>query len=204
MILVIDNYDSFTYNLVQYLKQLDDAVVVKRNDSITMNEIEALNPKMILISPGPGTPEEAGISLAVVKEFKGRIPILGICLGHQTIASVFGAQIVRAIRPVHGKVHAITHSNKGVFEGLENPLPVTRYHSLVVERDSVPEALEITAWTTEGEIMGLLHRDELIEALQFHPEAILTEHGLDMLRNFYGRVLQYHDEGAIRDGEKSN
>lgn len=204
MILVIDNYDSFTYNLVQYLKQLDDAVVVKRNDSITMNEIEALKPKMILISPGPCTPEEAGISLAVVKQFKGRIPILGICLGHQTIASVFGAQIVKAIQPVHGKVHAITHINKGVFAGLKNPLPVTRYHSLVVERDSIPEALEITAWTAEGEIMGLLHREELIEAVQFHPEAILTEHGLDMLRNFYARVQQYHEEGAIRDGKDSN
>jgi len=198
MILVIDNYDSFTYNLVQYVRQLDDEVIVKRNDSITINEIEALAPMMILISPGPCTPAEAGISLAVVQKFKGSIPILGICLGHQTIASAFGAKIVRAIRPVHGKVHSINHSNKGVFEGLKNPLSVTRYHSLVVDKASVPEVLEITAWTEEGEIMGLLHREALIEAVQFHPEAILTEHGLDMLRNFIGRVRQYQLEGEKR------
>lgn len=201
MILVIDNYDSFTYNLVQYLKQLDGNVVVKRNDEITTEEIAALDPLMILISPGPKTPDEAGISLDVVRHFAGAIPILGICLGHQTIAGMFGAAIVKAQEPVHGKVHAIRHTGKGVFHGLKSPLNVTRYHSLIVEKGSLPENLDVTAWTEEGEIMGFLHKEELIEGVQFHPEAILTEHGLDMLRNFYERAKK-KQEGAIDDEEK--
>ncbi|CZR06486.1 anthranilate synthase component II [Trichococcus collinsii] len=203
MILVIDNYDSFTYNLVQYLRQLDENVVVKRNDEITIEQIAALDPLMILISPGPKTPNEAGISLDVVKHFSGTVPILGICLGHQTIAGLFGAAIVKAKEPVHGKVHAIHHTGKGVFQGLKSPLNVTRYHSLIVEKGSLPEALEVTAWTEAGEIMGFIHREELIEGVQFHPEAILTEHGLDMLRNFYERAKK-KQEGAIFDGKKQD
>ena len=203
MILVIDNYDSFTYNLVQYLKQLDENVVVKRNDKITIEEIAALNPLMILISTGPKTPNEACISLDVVRRFAGAIPILGICLGHQTIAGLFGAAIVKAKEPVHGKVHAIQHTGKGVFQGLKSPLNVTRYHSLIVEKGSLPDSLEVTAWTADGEIMGFLHREELIEGVQFHPEAILTEHGLDMLRNFYERAKKKR-KGAIVDGKKND
>jgi anthranilate synthase/aminodeoxychorismate synthase-like glutamine amidotransferase len=203
MILVIDNYDSFTYNLVQYLRQLDENVVVKRNDEITIEEIAALDPLMILISPGPKTPNEAGISLDVVKHFAGTVPILGICLGHQTIARLFGAAIVKAKEPVHGKVHAIQHTGKGVFRGLKSPLNVTRYHSLIVEKGSLPDALEVTAWTEDGEIMGFLHREDLIEGVQFHPEAILTEHGLDMLRNFFERAKKKR-EGAVLDEKKQD
>ena len=203
MILVIDNYDSFTYNLVQYLRQLDGNVVVKRNDEIAIEEIAALDPLMILISPGPKTPDEAGISMAIVKHFAGTIPILGICLGHQTIARLLGAAIVKAKEPVHGKVHAIQHSGKGVFQGLKSPLNVTRYHSLIVEKGSLPNALEVTAWTETGDIMGFLHREELIEGVQFHPEAILTEHGLDMLRNFYERAKKKR-KGVIFDEKKSD
>lgn len=203
MILVIDNYDSFTYNLVQYLRQLDENVVVKRNDEITIEEIAALDPLMILISPGPKTPNEAGISLEVVRHFARTVPILGICLGHQTIAGLFGAAIVKAKEPVHGKVNAIQHTGKGVFQGLKSPLNVTRYHSLIVEKGSLPEALEVTAWTEAGEIMGFLHREGLIEGVQFHPEAILTEHGLDMLRNFYERAKKKR-KGAIVDGKKND
>lgn len=191
MILMIDNYDSFTYNLVQYLKQLGEEVVVKRNDCVTIDEIEKMSPSMIVISPGPRTPAEAGLSKKIVDVFKGRIPILGICLGHQTIGSVFGADIIKAIAPVHGKVHLIKHSNKGVFKGLKNPLNVTRYHSLIVKKENLPECLEITAWTDDGEIMGLLHKDYLIESVQFHPEAILTEHGMDMLENFLLRAKKF-------------
>ncbi len=191
MILMIDNYDSFTYNLVQYLKQLGEEVLVKRNDCVTIDEVEKMHPSMIVISPGPRTPAEAGLSKKIVEVFKGRIPILGICLGHQTIGSVFGADIVKALAPVHGKVHLIKHTNKGVFKGLENPLNVTRYHSLIVKKENLPECLEITAWTDDGEIMGLLHKDYLIESVQFHPEAILTEHGMDMLENFLLRAKKF-------------
>ncbi|KDR96581.1 para-aminobenzoate synthetase component 2 [Peptoclostridium litorale DSM 5388] len=194
MILMIDNYDSFTYNLVQYLGQLGESVVVKRNDCIEISEIEKMNPDMIVISPGPRTPKEAGISIEAVKRFKGVIPILGICLGHQTIGTVFGANIVKAIEPVHGKVHPVNHIDKGVFEGLKNPVDVTRYHSLIVERESIPDCLEITAWTNEGEVMGFLHREYLLEGVQFHPEAILTQHGMDMLKNFLLRAKK-HKEG---------
>ncbi|WP_408954969.1 anthranilate synthase component II [Natroniella sp. ANB-PHB2] len=184
MILMIDNYDSFTYNLVQYLQELEEKLVVKRNDKITIKEIEELDPELIVISPGPCTPLEAGISRKVVSHFKGEKPILGICLGHQVIAYVFGGKVVKALKPVHGKVHAIEHQNKGVFKGLNNPLKVTRYHSLIVERDSLPEELEVTAETEQGEIMGIKHRDYLLEGVQFHPEAILTEQGHNLLKNF--------------------
>nr|WP_110940714.1 aminodeoxychorismate/anthranilate synthase component II [Geosporobacter subterraneus] len=185
---MVDNYDSFTYNLTQYLSCLQEEVLVYRNDQISINEIEQMNPQMIVLSPGPCTPNEAGICIDVVKHFKGRIPILGICLGHQTIGQVFGGKIVRAIEPVHGKVHSISHNNKGVFKGLKNPLKVTRYHSLVIERESLPDCFEITADTSEGEIMGIRHKEYMIEGVQFHPEAILTEMGMELLDNFLQQV----------------
>lgn len=188
MILMVDNYDSFTYNLTQYLSCLQEEVLVYRNDQISINEIEQMNPQMIVLSPGPCTPNEAGICIDAVKHFKGRIPILGICLGHQTIGQVFGGKIVRAIEPVHGKVHSISHNNKGVFKGLKNPLKVTRYHSLVIERESLPDCFEITADTSEGEIMGIRHKEYMIEGVQFHPEAILTEMGMELLDNFLQQV----------------
>ncbi len=181
---MIDNYDSFTYNLVQYLECLKEEVVVYRNNQISTEEIQNLNPDIIVLSPGPCTPNESGICIDVVKKFKGKIPILGICLGHQTIGNVFGCKIIKALEPVHGKVHPIQHHHKGVFKGLKNPLNVTRYHSLVIDKNSVPHCLEITAETFEGEIMGIRHKDYLIEGVQFHPEAILTEMGMEILQNF--------------------
>lgn len=184
MILMIDNFDSFTYNLVQYLQGLQEEVAVYRNDAITCEQIEALNPTCIVISPGPKTPTEAGVSLEAIRVFAGRIPILGVCLGHQAIGQTFGAQVVKALAPVHGKVHAIDHTDTGVFRGLNNPLKVTRYHSLVLERETLPDCLEITAWTAEGEIMGVRHKTLLVEGVQFHPEAILTEMGMALLQNF--------------------
>lgn len=191
MILMIDNYDSFTYNLVQYLSELGEEVLVKRNDEITSEEIEALSPHMIVISPGPCTPDNAGVSLEVIKKFMDKIPILGICLGHQSIAQVFGGKIIKASEPVHGKVHEITHTNKGVFKNLNNPLRVTRYHSLIVEKDTLPDCLEITAYGPAGEIMGLKHKIYLIEGVQFHPEAVLTEQGLELLENFLKEAKNY-------------
>lgn len=184
MILMIDNFDSFTYNLVQYLEMLNEKVIVKRNNEIKIEEIEKLNPEIIVISPGPGNPKEAGITLDVIKYFKGKIPILGICLGHQSIGEIFGGKVIKAKEPIHGKVYPITHNNKGVFKNLKNPLNVTRYHSLIIERESLPEELEITGETENGEIMGIKHKKYLIEGVQFHPEAILTECGLEMLNNF--------------------
>ena len=184
MILMIDNYDSFVYNLVQYFKELDEDIVVKRNDEITIDDIKTLNPEIIVLSPGPCSPTEAGICIEAVENFKGVIPILGICLGHQTIGQVFGSKIVKAIEPVHGKVHSITHDGKGVFTNIKNPLNVTRYHSLVVDRETLSDELEITAQTKEGEIMGLRHKKYMIEGVQFHPEAVLTECGHELLRNF--------------------
>ena len=184
MILMIDNYDSFVYNLVQYIGELGEKVVVKRNKEITLGELEALNPEIIVLSPGPCSPTEAGICIDVVNYFKGKKPILGICLGHQTIGHVFGGKIVKALEPVHGKVHAIKHNNKGVFKNLNNPLNVTRYHSLVIDKENLPHDLEITALTNEGEIMGIRHKNYLIEGVQFHPEAILSEQGHEILRNF--------------------
>ncbi|KJS86216.1 MAG: anthranilate synthase [Peptococcaceae bacterium BICA1-8] len=196
MILMIDNYDSFTYNLVQYLQCLKEDVLVYRNDKISLKVIEELNPDAIVLSPGPCTPNEAGVSKGVVEYFKGKIPILGICLGHQTIGQVLGANITKALEPVHGKVHAITHHNKGVFEGLKNPLNVTRYHSLVIDKSTLPDCLEITAETSKGEIMGIRHKEFLVEGVQFHPEAILTEMGLELLENFLKKARNYKTVGV--------
>ena len=187
MILVIDNYDSFTYNLVQYLGQLGEDIVVKRNDEIDIAGIEALSPDHILISPGPCSPNEAGISLSLIERFKGEIPIIGVCLGHQSIGQAFGGEVVRAERLMHGKTSEIHHDGKSIFEGMPSPFIATRYHSLIVRRDTLPDCLEITAETTEGEIMGLRHKEYAIEGVQFHPESIITEHGLTMLSNFLKR-----------------
>lgn len=189
MILMIDNYDSFTYNVVQYLGELKADVKVIRNDEMTVDDVAELKPEKIVISPGPCTPNEAGISVAVIKRFAGEIPILGICLGHQSIGQAFGGKVVRARAVMHGKTSPIYHNNSGVFRGLPNPFEATRYHSLVVERESLPDCLEITAWTqTESgemdEIMGFRHRELAVEGVQFHPESILTENGHDMLENF--------------------
>ncbi|KAA8787378.1 para-aminobenzoate synthetase component 2 [Paenibacillus sp. 4624] len=184
MILVIDNYDSFTYNLVQYLGELGETVEVRRNDEIDLAGIEALAPDHILISPGPCTPNEAGISLAVIDHFKGSIPIFGVCLGHQAIGQAFGGNVIRADRMMHGKTSEMHHQGTSVFTGLPSPFTATRYHSLIVERSSLPDCLEITAETAEGEIMGLRHKTYAIEGVQFHPESIITDHGHQMLRNF--------------------
>ncbi|ALS24820.1 aminodeoxychorismate/anthranilate synthase component II [Paenibacillus naphthalenovorans] len=184
MILVIDNYDSFTYNLVQYLGELGEKVEVRRNDEIDLAGIEALKPDHILISPGPCTPNEAGISLSLIEHFKGKIPILGVCLGHQSIGQVFGGEVIRAQRLMHGKTSAIYHDGKGVFKGLPSPFTATRYHSLIVKKETLPDCLEISAHTAEGEIMGLRHKEYPIEGVQFHPESIITDHGHQMLRNF--------------------
>ncbi|MFX3631654.1 MAG: aminodeoxychorismate/anthranilate synthase component II [Candidatus Pristimantibacillus sp.] len=184
MILVIDNYDSFTYNLVQYLGKLGEEVVVKRNDEIDLAGIEALRPDHLLISPGPCSPNEAGISLALIEHFKGIIPIFGVCLGHQSIGQAFGGEVVRAEKLMHGKTSEIIHDGKTIFEGIPSPYTATRYHSLIVKRETLPDCLEISAETAEGEIMGLRHKEYPIEGVQFHPESIITEHGLTLLRNF--------------------
>ena len=184
MLLMIDNYDSFTYNLVQYLGELGEDVRVFRNDEITLDEVGLLRPSAIVISPGPCTPKEAGVSVALIERYAVDIPILGVCLGHQAIGQAFGGRIVHAKSVMHGKTSAIRHEGKGVFAGLPNPLTATRYHSLVIERESLPACLEITAWTEDGEIMGVRHRDFAVEGVQFHPESILTEAGHDLLRNF--------------------
>jgi len=189
MLLMIDNYDSFTYNLVQYLGELGQDVRVYRNDQITVAEIAALKPDHIVVSPGPCTPNEAGVSVAAIREFAGRIPVLGVCLGHQSIGQAFGGRIVHAREIMHGKTSMIHHKDVGVFRGLENPFEATRYHSLVIEKESIPDCLEITAWTQDvdgnlDEIMGVRHKTLPIEGVQFHPESILTQHGHDMLRNF--------------------
>lgn len=184
MILMIDNYDSFTFNLVQYLGELGQEVRVFRNDKITLEEIQELKPDHIVISPGPCSPNEAGISMDIIREFAGKIPILGVCLGHQSIGQVFGGDVIRASRLMHGKTSEIYHDGKSVFQGLPSPFIATRYHSLIVDRETLPECLEITAETAEGEIMGLRHKEYLVEGVQFHPESILTEHGHKMLENF--------------------
>jgi anthranilate synthase component 2 len=184
MLLMIDNYDSFTYNLVQYLRELGEEVVVYRNDKITLSEIEELRPERLVVSPGPCTPNEAGISVPVIKHFSGRLPILGVCLGHQSIGQAYGGRIVRADRLMHGKTSPVFHDNRELFAGLPNPFDATRYHSLLIERVSMPDCLEITAWTAEGEIMGLRHRELAVWGVQFHPESILTVNGMDVLRNF--------------------
>ena len=187
MLLMIDNYDSFTYNLVQYFGELGQDVRVYRNDAITVAEIAQLRPAYLVISPGPCAPAQAGISLAAIREFSGKIPLLGVCLGHQSIGEAFGGKVVHAKRLMHGKVSPVFHNDVGVFRGLPNPVVCTRYHSLAVERASLPDCLEITAWTEDGEIMGLRHKTLAVEGVQFHPESILTEHGHDMLKNFLTR-----------------
>ncbi len=183
-LLMVDNYDSFTYNLVQYLGELGQDVHTVRNDAITLEEIERLAPERIVISPGPCTPNEAGISVPLLRHFAGRLPILGVCLGHQAIGAAFGGRIVRARELMHGKTSLIEHTGKGVFKGLPSPYTVIRYHSLAIERASLPDCLEVTATTADGEIMGVRHRELPIEGVQFHPESILTEHGHALLRNF--------------------
>jgi len=186
MLLMIDNYDSFTYNLVQYFGELGQDVRVHRNDEITVDEVAAMKPDHIVISPGPCTPNEAGISVATIQRFAGQIPILGVCLGHQSIGQAFGGRIIRAKQLMHGKTSLVHHNDTSVFRGLPNPFTATRYHSLVIERETLPDCLEITAWTADGEIMGVRHRDLPVEGVQFHPESILTEHGHAMLGNFVG------------------
>ena len=184
MLLMIDNYDSFTYNLVQYFGELGQDVKVYRNDQVTVDEINKLAPDHIVISPGPCTPNEAGVSIDVIKAFAGKQPILGVCLGHQAIGQAFGGQIVHAKELMHGKTSLVHHNGEGVFKGLPSPFEATRYHSLVIERETLPDCLGITAWTDDGEIMGVRHKEFMIEGVQFHPESILSEHGHDLLRNF--------------------
>ena len=199
MLLMIDNYDSFTYNLVQYLGELGEDIKVFRNDKITIQEIEKLEPDRLVISPGPCTPNEAGISVQAIKHFSGRLPILGVCLGHQAIGAAFGGDIIRAPRLMHGKTSLIHHDGKTVFEGLPNPFEATRYHSLLIKKETLPECLEITAWTDSDEIMGVRHREFVVEGVQFHPESILTKVGKDLLRNFLklrstlGIMIRYNE-----------
>ncbi|MBP1932493.1 aminodeoxychorismate/anthranilate synthase component II [Ammoniphilus resinae] len=190
MILMIDNYDSFTYNLVQFLGELGEELKVFRNDKISLEQIEALNPDHILISPGPCTPNEAGISLQVIEKFSGKIPILGVCLGHQSIAQAFGGKVVRAERLMHGKTSPIHHDGKTIFSGLPSPFTATRYHSLIADKATLPDCLEISAWTEEGEIMAIRHKSLPVEGVQFHPESIMSEHGKELLANFVQSVLQ--------------
>ncbi|MBI5787378.1 MAG: aminodeoxychorismate/anthranilate synthase component II [Candidatus Schekmanbacteria bacterium] len=184
MLLMIDNYDSFTYNLVQYLGELGQDIKVYRNDKISLGEIERLNPERIVISPGPCTPKEAGISVPLIKCFAGKIPILGVCLGHQSIGEAFGGNVIRAPRLMHGKTSQIHHDHSTIFKNLPNPFTATRYHSLIIERESLPACLQISAYTQEGEIMGVRHKEYLIEGVQFHPESILTDVGKQLLQNF--------------------
>jgi anthranilate synthase/aminodeoxychorismate synthase-like glutamine amidotransferase len=184
VLLAIDNYDSFTYNLVQYLGEMGEDIRVFRNDKITIPEIEILNPERIVISPGPCTPHEAGISMELIKFFAGKIPILGVCLGHQSIGAAFGGDIIRATRLMHGKTSLIHHDGKTIFEGLPNPFEATRYHSLLIKKETLPDCLEISAWTDQDEIMGVRHKEFIVEGVQFHPESILTTGGKDLLRNF--------------------
>ena len=184
MLLMIDNYDSFTYNLVQYFAELGADVVVHRNDEITVEQIARLNPQYIVVSPGPCTPLEAGISVAAIQRFAGNIPLLGVCLGHQSIGQAFGGKIIHAKTLMHGKTSPIHHHNTSVFTGLPDPFTATRYHSLVIERETLPDCLEITAWTDDGEIMGVRHKTLAVHGVQFHPESILTEHGHAILKNF--------------------
>lgn len=201
MILMIDNYDSFTYNIVQYLGELGEDVSVYRNDEIRLTEIENMQPDKIVISPGPCTPDKAGISLSVVETFKGKFPILGICLGHQSIGQVFGGKVVRAHQVMHGKISAIHHEGKGVFAGIPSPFNATRYHSLILEKESLPGCFEITAWTCDekdriDEIMGVRHKEYDVEGVQFHPESIVTEHGHKLLANFLGLDFSVRNPGG--------
>lgn len=184
MILMIDNYDSFTFNLVQYLGELGEELIVKRNDEITISEIEELNPQFLMISPGPCSPNEAGISMDAIEYFAGKIPIFGVCLGHQSIAQVFGGDVVRAERLMHGKTSEMNHNGETIFKDMENPFTATRYHSLIVKNETLPDCLEVTAWTDENEIMAIRHKTLPIEGVQFHPESIMTSFGKDLLKNF--------------------
>ena len=184
MLLMLDNYDSFTYNLVQYFGELGEDVRVYRNDEITLAEIAKLNPARIVVSPGPCSPAEAGISVPLIQEFAGKIPLLGVCLGHQSIGAAFGGDIVHAKQLMHGKTSPVHHNDSGVFKGLPNPLTVTRYHSLAIKRETLPDCLAVTAWTDDGEIMGVRHKTLEVEGVQFHPESILTDRGHDLLKNF--------------------
>ena len=192
MILMIDNYDSFTYNLVQYFGEFGHELVVKRNDTLTVKDIEQLAPDMIVISPGPCSPNEAGESLNIINYFAGNIPILGVCLGHQAIAQVFGGNVIRAERLMHGKTSPVLHADIGLHKGMPNPFHATRYHSLIVEKETLPKCFEVTAWTDEGEIMGIRHKDYPIEGVQYHPESIMTEQGKKLLRQF----IDLYVEGA--------
>lgn len=196
MILMIDNYDSFTYNLVQYLGEIGEELLVKRNDQVTLNEIKRMKPLSIVISPGPGTPADAGISNDVIKTFAPTIPILGVCLGHQCIGEVFGGKVVRAHRPMHGKTSQIHHTQTALFQKLPNPFEATRYHSLIVQRKELPDVLNVTAWTAEREIMGLQHKRFPVYGVQFHPESILTSVGKDLLRNFLKVAQQFRQRRA--------
>ncbi|WP_270182886.1 aminodeoxychorismate/anthranilate synthase component II [Alkalihalobacillus sp. CinArs1] len=184
MILMIDNYDSFTYNLVQYLGEMGEELVVKRNDEVTIDEIESMNPSFLMISPGPCSPNEAGISMDAVRHFAGKIPIFGVCLGHQSIAQVFGGDVVKAERLMHGKTSEMHHDGRSVFKGMENPFTATRYHSLIVKKETLPECFEVSAWTEEGEIMAIRHKELAVEGVQFHPESIMTAVGKTLLKNF--------------------
>lgn len=187
MILMIDNYDSFTFNLVQYIKEIGKEIIVKRNDAVSIAEIEDIQPSFILLSPGPGNPSQAGICLDIVDRFHREIPILGVCLGHQIIGQYFGGAIIKAKKPMHGKVSKMFHDGKSVFNGLPEEFSITRYHSLVVDKDRVPDILEVSAVSEDGEIMGIRHKVYPVEGVQFHPEAILTEYGKELLQNFFGR-----------------
>ena len=187
MLLMIDNYDSFTYNIVQYFGELGEDVRTVRNDEITLDEISDMAPRRICISPGPKTPAEAGISIDILQQFKGKMPILGVCLGHQAMGAAFGGKVIRAKQVMHGKTSLIAHTGVGVFKGLPSPFTVIRYHSLAIERSSLPACLEVTAWTNDGEIMGVRHKEFDIEGVQFHPESILSEHGHKLLQNFLER-----------------
>lgn len=191
MIVMIDNYDSFTYNLVQYLGEMGEELVVKRNDQVTLEEIEDLAPDFLMISPGPCSPDEAGISMDVIRHFAGKIPVFGVCLGHQSLAQVFGGDVVQAERLMHGKTSPVLHDGKTIFQGLESPFTATRYHSLIVKRETLPDCLEISAETAEGEIMALRHKEYAVEGVQFHPESIMTDTGKQLLRNF----LDVHRQG---------
>lgn len=198
MILVIDNYDSFTYNLVQYLGEMGEELLVRRNDEISTEEVEQLKPDKIVISPGPCTPKEAGISVETIQRFAGKVPLLGVCLGHQSIGAAFGGEIIRAAQPMHGKTSLVHHDGKGVFSGLENPFVATRYHSLIIKRETIPDCLIISAWTEEGEIMGVRHREMPIEGVQFHPESILTSAGKVLLRNFIAGRWKPEEREAVK------
>ncbi|WP_141434201.1 aminodeoxychorismate/anthranilate synthase component II [Bacillus sp. 03113] len=191
MIYMIDNFDSFTYNLVQYLGELGEELVIKRNNETSIEEISAANPKMLMISPGPCSPNEAGISLRAIDAFSKTTPIFGVCLGHQSIAQVFGGDVVQAERLMHGKTSSIFHDQKTIFKNLPNPFPATRYHSLIVKKETLPDCLEVSAWTEEGEIMAIRHKELPIEGVQFHPESIMTTVGKDLLKNF---LTYYHDK----------